>query len=75
MYYNIYDLYILMIYNRKIYKMSESEPKKFTKETVPSSWKCEPLNLNEDEIKEAFKDVKFFQPSYEYSINQNKKID
>ena len=39
----------------------------YTKETLPLSWKCEPLNLNEEEVAEAFKNVKFFTPSYEFS--------
>ena len=48
----------------------------YTKETLPLSWKCEPLNLKEEEITEAFKNVKFFTPSYEFSnLKVNKSKD
>lgn len=31
----------------------------YTKETLPLSWKCEPINLTEKELTDAFKNVKF----------------
>jgi len=34
-----------------------------TREQMQSSWKCEPVSLTEEELREMPKNVKFFEPS------------